>query len=73
MDLRIWPWREIAYLKDQLALERRSSMHFQHMQTYWRGEWLSIWKALQAQQRGCMRLRRKLDRALERLKSQQGA
>lgn len=64
MKWRIGPWRQVLLLKERVASLEQAYQRMKNNELIYRNMWLSTYRALQAQQKGCARLRRKLDREL---------
>jgi hypothetical protein len=64
MKWQIGPWRKMLLLKERVASLEQAYQRTKNNELIYTKMWLSTYRALQAQQKGCIRLRRKLDRAL---------
>lgn len=64
MNWCIGPWREVLLLKQRIAGLEQAYQRMKNNELIYRNMWLSTYRALQAQQKGCIRLRRKLDREI---------
>lgn len=66
MNWRIGPWREVAYLREQIKYHETWHKNLRAECDMWRAEWGQMYKALMASQKGCVRLRRRLTKLLQR-------
>ena len=61
---RIGPWREIYLLKCKVKGLEEAYQRMKNNELMWRANWLNTYKAMLAQQKGCVRLRRRLNKLL---------
>ena len=66
MNWRIGPWRENFILKERLAHHERWLEQAKANADFWKAEWGQMYRALMASQKGCVRLRRRLNKLLQR-------
>ena len=64
MNWRIGPWREIELLRERLQYYDGWLASTKADRDMWRAEWGQMYKALMASQKGCVRLRRRLNKLL---------
>jgi len=64
MKWRIGPWRENFILKERLAHHERWLEQAKANADFWKAEWGQMYKSFRAAQKGCERLRRRLNRHL---------
>ena len=72
MNWRIGPWRENDLLKGKVRNLEEAYQSVKNNQLMYRVMYLEIYRSLQAQQKGCIRLRKRLDKLLGKPATREG-
>lgn len=72
MEWRIGPWRENQLLKEKLASYEHRYQQMKNNELRYRCMWLETYRSLLAQQKGCLRLSRRLHKLLSEPDAREG-
>ena len=72
MNWRIGPWREVYLLKCRVKELEGAYQRMKNNELLYRNMWLTTYRSLIAQQKGCVRLRRRLNKLLGKPATREG-
>ena len=72
MNWRIGPWREVYLLKCKVKGLEEAYQRMKNNELLYRNRWLTTYRSLIAQQKGCVRLRRRLNKLLGKPATREG-
>ena len=72
MNWRIGPWREVYLLKCKVKGLEEAYQRMKNNELLCRNRWLTTYRSLIAQQKGCVRLRRRLNKLLGKPATREG-
>lgn len=67
MNWRIGPWREIYLLKCKVIGLEQAYQRMKNNELLYKSMWLGTYRDMRAQQKGCIRLRKRLNKLLAKL------